>query len=162
MAALARDAAQQPPPAQAMAEAAEQLSQATQATIEAAREIAGQGTSKGAADQASQLAAKSKPKEPQTAGGMSPGGGSKAPRQPGVKNEPTAMAPVPEEPMPNRDLRTPDSAQPAAEQEARKQAEEPWVMNLPPELRQAIRANSQQRPPRGYEDRLQRYFKSVD
>jgi hypothetical protein len=72
------------------------------------------------------------------------------------------MAPVPEREMPKRDLRTADSGNQPAEKDARKQAEEPWVMNLPPELRQAIRANSQQRPPRGYEDRLQRYFKSVD
>jgi hypothetical protein len=40
--------------------------------------------------------------------------------------------------------------------------EEPWVAKLPPELRQAIRAQSQRPPPRGYEGRLRRYFENVD
>jgi hypothetical protein len=40
--------------------------------------------------------------------------------------------------------------------------EEPWVAKLPPELRQAIRAQSQRRPPRAYEERLRRYFENID
>jgi hypothetical protein len=35
-------------------------------------------------------------------------------------------------------------------------------MKLPPELCSAIRANAQRRPPRGYEERLERYFRNVD
>ncbi len=40
--------------------------------------------------------------------------------------------------------------------------EEPWFAKLPPELRKAIRNHSRRRAPRGYEERLKRYFQSVD
>jgi hypothetical protein len=36
------------------------------------------------------------------------------------------------------------------------------MAKLPPEMRAAIRAQSQRRPPAGYEDRLRRYFENVD
>ncbi len=38
----------------------------------------------------------------------------------------------------------------------------PWFARLPAELRSAIRNNSRRRPPRGYEQRLRRYFEDVD
>ena len=41
-------------------------------------------------------------------------------------------------------------------------ADEPWFARLPPSLRQAIQAQARQRPPRGYEERLRRYFGSAD
>jgi len=37
-------------------------------------------------------------------------------------------------------------------------AEEPWFAKLPPELRAAIQAKTRRRAPRGYEERLRRYF----
>jgi hypothetical protein len=40
--------------------------------------------------------------------------------------------------------------------------EDPWFAKLPPELRSAIRARSQRQPPRGYEERLRRYFENID
>ena len=40
--------------------------------------------------------------------------------------------------------------------------DDPWFAKLPPELRSAIRNNANRRPPRGYEDRLQRYFENMD
>ncbi len=46
--------------------------------------------------------------------------------------------------------------------EARSYAEAPWFARLPPELREAIRMRGRPRPPRGYEERLRRYFESVD
>ena len=46
--------------------------------------------------------------------------------------------------------------------EARKYREEPWFAKLPPDLRKAIRAKSQRRAPKGYEERLKRYFESID
>lgn len=63
--------------------------------------------------------------------------------------------------VPQGDSRTGEASNrdPAA---PRKSPEEPWIMDLPPELRSAIRANSQRRPPRGYEERLERYFKNID
>jgi len=45
---------------------------------------------------------------------------------------------------------------------ARALAEEPWFAKLPPELRKAMNARAQRRAPRGYEERLQRYFESID
>jgi len=39
---------------------------------------------------------------------------------------------------------------------------QPWFTRLPANLRQAIRANAQRRPPRGYEEKLQRYFRGAD
>lgn len=36
--------------------------------------------------------------------------------------------------------------------------EEPWMTKLPPEVRKALKANTQQPPPRGYEELLRRYF----
>lgn len=41
-------------------------------------------------------------------------------------------------------------------------ANEPWFLELPPEVRNAMRANAQRRPPRGYEEKLQRYFRNID
>jgi len=57
----------------------------------------------------------------------------------------------------NRGTVTPGDAE-----AARRAREEAWFAKLPPEVRAAIRANSQRRPPRGYEERLQRYFKNLD
>ena len=38
--------------------------------------------------------------------------------------------------------------------------DEPWFARLPPTLRQAIQAQARRRAPRGYEERLRRYFES--
>ena len=59
------------------------------------------------------------------------------------------------------DSRTGDAVTPGPKG-GRKVGEEAWIMELPPELRAAIRANSLRRPPRGYEDRLERYFKNIE
>lgn len=39
---------------------------------------------------------------------------------------------------------------------------EPWFARLPPTLRSAIQAKARGKAPRGYEERLKRYFESVD
>ena len=39
---------------------------------------------------------------------------------------------------------------------------ESWFAKLPPTLRSAIQAKSRGKAPRGYEERLRRYFESVD
>jgi hypothetical protein len=43
-----------------------------------------------------------------------------------------------------------------------KYKEEPWFAKLPPSLRTAIGAKSRNKAPRGYEERLKRYFESID
>ncbi|HUT13495.1 MAG TPA: hypothetical protein VMY42_23610 [Thermoguttaceae bacterium] len=56
---------------------------------------------------------------------------------------------------------TPDSAADARPGE-RKYVEPPWFARLPPDVRSAIRSGARQRFPRGYEERLKRYFESMD
>ena len=46
--------------------------------------------------------------------------------------------------------------------EKRPAGDEAWMAKLPPELRNAIRAEAQRPAPRGYEERLRNYFKNVD
>jgi hypothetical protein len=40
--------------------------------------------------------------------------------------------------------------------------DQPWFAKLPQELRKSIRAGAQQKAPKAYEDRLRRYFQSVE
>ena len=49
-----------------------------------------------------------------------------------------------------------------ANRASRPGVQKPWMAKLPPELRKAIRNNAQQRPPRGYEERLQEYFQNLE
>jgi hypothetical protein len=49
-----------------------------------------------------------------------------------------------------------------ADAAARQFQDQPWFAKLPPELRRSIRAGAQQKSPRAYEERLKRYFQSVD
>ncbi|MBI1347748.1 hypothetical protein GC163_15845 [bacterium] len=49
-----------------------------------------------------------------------------------------------------------------AEITARQLQEQPWFAKLPPELRKAMRSGTQQKAPKAYEDKLRRYFQSVD
>jgi hypothetical protein len=41
-------------------------------------------------------------------------------------------------------------------------ASESWFSKLPPQIRSAIQAKARSQPPRGYEERLRRYFQSID
>lgn len=45
---------------------------------------------------------------------------------------------------------------------AQKYEREPWFAKLPPALQNAIQAKARGKAPRGYEERLRRYFESVD
>ncbi|MBN2473239.1 MAG: hypothetical protein JXB62_01425 [Pirellulales bacterium] len=90
----------------------------------------------------------------------SPGGVSLAGSQ--VLNAPpTEMGTQPEPDQIPDGRATPDSPR-DAEPAERAFLDDPWFARLPPELRKAIRNNSQRRPPRGYEERLNRYFQSID
>jgi len=81
---------------------------------------------------------------------------------PQVQNAPPMEMGIQGEPeeVPNGQA-TPDSPE-DAEPGERSFIEDSWFAKLPPELRKAIRNNSRRRPPRGYEERLMRYFESID
>lgn len=64
-------------------------------------------------------------------------------------------------PAAEADSRTGDSAH-DTQAAARNFANQPWFAKLPPSLRQAIQAKARNRAPRGYEERLRRYFESAD
>lgn len=60
------------------------------------------------------------------------------------------------------DSKTPNAGPRDAEPGKHQFKEEPWFAKLPPDVRKAIRAKGQNRAPRGYEERLQRYFENID
>ncbi len=64
-------------------------------------------------------------------------------------------------PQEGTDSRTPSSGH-DSDAKARNFEREPWFAKLPPELRKAIQAKAGRKPPRGYEERLKRYFENVD
>jgi hypothetical protein len=49
-----------------------------------------------------------------------------------------------------------------ADAASRALSHETWFTRLPPELRKSIRAKAQRPPPRSYEEKLQKYFESLD
>jgi hypothetical protein len=59
------------------------------------------------------------------------------------------------------DSRTADS-QSDADLRMRSVEKEAWFAKLPPDLRKAIQARARRPAPRGYEERLRRYFESGD
>jgi hypothetical protein len=93
-----------------------------------------------------------------TAGGGSTKGGQLTQNQ-AVKDGPPTDDPTSSR---DRDSRSGDGGSRDVESAATPFPNEPWFAKLPPDLRQAIRARSQRPPPRGYEQRLQRYFESLD
>jgi hypothetical protein len=60
------------------------------------------------------------------------------------------------------DALSPTSTDDVARRGAPAVARDPWLAKLPPEVRSAIRANSQRTPPRGYEERMQKYFRNIE
>lgn len=91
------------------------------------------------------------------------GGGGMARSGQLVRNQAAPQMPLqPTSRQPQGDSRTGDAANPAPEGGERASGEKPWMADLPPEVRGAIRVNSQRRPPRGYEEILRRYFKNLD
>lgn len=67
-----------------------------------------------------------------------------------------------EQPPMGTDSRAGDRGEAQQTVDARQTAEQPWMTKLPPEIRAAIRSSAQQPAPRGYEERLQRYFENLD
>ena len=147
-----------------MAQALQQLAESEQATQQAAEEIAGQSIpALPAISQAEQMAEALMPGEPENgpphlSHGMI-GGGMTGPRK-FVKNRPVTGG-TPAHKLPPAPASLPNSAEDAKSQD-RRFAEDPWFAKLPPEVRTAIRSSAERRPPRGYEEKLDRYFKNKD
>ena len=60
------------------------------------------------------------------------------------------------------DSRTANAGARADETQQRRFRRDAWFTKLPPNLRNAIRANAQQEAPRAYRERLKRYFESIE
>jgi hypothetical protein len=65
-------------------------------------------------------------------------------------------------PTPKGDSRGDDESNAGKEGVQRNFDKEPWFAKLPASLRNAIQARSRGKAPRGYEERLKRYFESID
>jgi hypothetical protein len=90
------------------------------------------------------------------------GGGGMARSGQQVRNQSAPEMPLqPRDRQPQGDTRTADAANPGPAGPERP-GEKPWMAELPPEVRDALRVNSARRPPRGYEEILRRYFKNID
>jgi hypothetical protein len=81
-----------------------------------------------------------------------------------TENQPTKDDPlnVVDTATPSKDGRTPNSTDRTRQIESRQLRQAAWFAKLPAELRNAIIAGSQRRAPRAYEDRLRRYFESLE
>ena len=89
------------------------------------------------------------------------GGGGMARSGQQVRNQLGPEMPLQPREQPQGDTRTGDAANPGPAGPERP-GEKPWMAELPPEVRDALRVNSARRPPRGYEEILRRYFKNID
>jgi hypothetical protein len=127
-----------------LADALEQLSASGQGQGQ------GQGQGKGQGPAAGQTSSEG-------GGGGGSRGGNLALNQ-GTQDGPLVLLPEPS----SSDSRTPGrSAHDSAATRGGSRAE-PWFARLPPQLRRAIRSRAGHRAPRGYEERLRRYFESID
>jgi len=148
--------AQQIAGSQAMAQAAQTLAQAQAAASQA--EASGQAqpgsNPSEAAEGQSDTPVPGKTSSIASSGGVSIGGetpDNQTPSEQALEMAPDAQG----------DSRTAENDS-DAELKDRLLREEPWFAKLPPTLRNAIRARARRQPPRGYEERLRRYFESID
>ena len=141
----------------ALAEAAQQDSAAAQASASEA------GQPAASEPPASPSSSQSKPPQNAQASQKSEGGGVSDVGQP-TENQATKDDPlnVVDTATPSNDGRTPTSSDRTREIEQRQLRQAAWFAKLPAELRNAILAGSQRRAPRAYEDRLRRYFESLE
>ncbi|MBM4003012.1 MAG: hypothetical protein FJ295_06940 [Planctomycetes bacterium] len=78
------------------------------------------------------------------------------------RNEKPEEQPPQLNPTPKGDSRGGDESGAGKEGDQRNFDKEPWFAKLPASLRNAIQARSRGKAPRGYEERLKRYFESID
>jgi hypothetical protein len=78
------------------------------------------------------------------------------------QGEATADGPLEEAERVDKDAAVAGTRTGDADQAGKSFEQESWFAKLPPGMRQAIRAKSQRRAPRGYEEKLDRYFRNID
>lgn len=152
-----------------LAELSEMMEAALAEAAQDPDSAAAQAASTDAGQPANSDSASSKPKSgnqpPKNAQASqnSEGGGASDVGQP-TENQATKDDPlnVVDTAMPSTDGRTPTSSDRTRKIEARQLRQAAWFAKLPAELRNAILAGSQRRAPRAYEDRLRRYFESLE
>jgi hypothetical protein len=124
----------------------------------------GQGEGQGQGQSQSQSPSQSASKKPSQGGTSSQAnvGGSSSGTA-GGQNQDTPDAPLElqQGPQPGSDGRTASDKHDAT-LKGRNFEREPWFAKLPPELRKAIQAKPRREAPRGYEERLKRYFENVE
>ncbi|MGB9688092.1 hypothetical protein [Thermogutta sp.] len=99
----------------------------------------------------------------QTASNSSPQGQGGAARQgEQVQNQNPAQTPLKEGKVPQTDSRTGVAAQLPVTTEGSANSAQTWLLQLPPEIREALRAGMNAPIPKGYEDRLRRYFQNAE
>jgi hypothetical protein len=104
-----------------------------------------------------------KDSEPSKSATASSSGGSRQSGKPGENDDLKKGAPeVAATPDPKSGKPSVDGDPSNAAIAARALGQETWFAKLPPDLRRAIRAKAQRRPPRSYEEKLQKYFESID
>ena len=170
--AAALQAAQQIPqmmnsvPQQIMNESAASPSQQTApadavaAALAALQNLAAQAASGHEHSQGSQAATS---QATQTASHSSPQGQGGAARQgEQVQNQNPAQSPLKEGRVPQTDSRTGVAAQLPVTPEGNANSPQTWLLQLPPEIREALRAGMNAPVPKGYEDRLRRYFQNAE
>ncbi len=142
----------------AMAEAAQNQNAAAAQT--AATEA---GQPAAAEPPAGQSPSTSQPPQNAQASQQSEGGGASDVGLP-TENQATKDDPlnVVDTATPSKDGRTPTSNDRTRQIDTRQFRQAAWFAKLPAELRNAILAGSQRRAPRAYEDRLRRYFESLE
>lgn len=79
-----------------------------------------------------------------------------------AQNQPAAQAPPKPASVPQTDSRTGLAGQVAPSPGQDSSSTPPWLLDLPPELRDAIRAGMSVPIPRGYEERLRKYFQNME
>jgi hypothetical protein len=149
--------AQQIAGAEAMQHAAEALAQALPASPTLAQP--GQGPPEAAVQGHEPGQMPGEKPEPGDASSLANVGGARKSGESSENQKPND-SPLQLQAPPKADSRTANKDH-EADVKTRKLKEDPWFAKLPPELRQAIQARARQRAPRGYEERLRRYFESI-
>ena len=121
----------------------------------AAQAASGREQSQGSQPVTSQAAQTTSQSSPQGQGGAARQGEQ-------VQNQNPVPSPLQEGKVAQTDSRTGVTAQLPVTPEGNANSAQTWLLQLPPEIREALRAGMNAPVPKGYEDRLRRYFQNAE